>query len=1035
MPEAVVAPDPFQRVYQQLLTVRQSKTVELRPNPMLRPEITGFDGQPQPFRLRYYQVQGIFHLLMVSRMVLGDGTGLGKCVTGGTLLSMSDGQLPIEGLKPTGVLGEGFYPPVRPVSVWTGSRMAPVRSFYWGGKKPTLKVTTRNGFEVEGSLRHPLYVRTVNGEGFVRLPDLKVGDSLCIDRNPSPFPTEGPSLPFNPGALSRNAKKYRYPKRLTPELATLLGYVVAEAHCTTHTTVVTQHLELNPEPHREIRVLFKDIFGWEGNSGNAGRDKSIGVSSIGIREFLRSCGVGEELSAKKEVPWCVLRGSKEEVRNFLSALIEAECSVECGGIEFSSASEQLVRQVQQLLLRFGVVSTRSPKRVKGREHIYWRLTFFGDDARVFQTEIGLRSKRKIQLLEKGLSKSSNPNKDLIPHATREVGALKERILLATTRRGANEHRKGSGIKQFGESFQSTLKHILNGYRDPSYQWLTKLLQIAHTVGLSDTQEYRQVSLLVQRHFYYDPIVRVESGEAEVMDLEIDDLDHCFVGNGFVNHNTAEALAALCYLWERDPNYKVIVVCPKSAIQQWSSEVYRFLLGAKTFVISGSFERRKAIYSAWAAHTGPSLLVLNYHLLVRDWDQGIKKEPPPPGAKKGTQAVAGRGFLDSLTIKLPKLTVILDEVTACKNPATKTHQTCKFLSQRAKRVWGLTATLLKNNLMEGFGIYKVIRPETFTTKTAFLNTYCITEFQRIKGGGKIPIVVGYKNLAQFRKTIDPFFYGRPKHAVSEELPALTTREILCELSPAEHRKYSEALQGILEMGDGGFRDYQDTKHLTSLIYAQEACNSLALLGYNEGDSIEGEKFSGRSSKEAALVDLLTEEFDGEKVIVYTRFEKLVGRLQKILAHEGVQSVCITGKVSDRERKKAQDKFQDLNSKVKVIFITNAGSEAINLQAASAMVFFDSPWSWGDYVQLLGRMIRIGSPHQRVLAVHLVAERPGKKRETIDHKVVKKLRSKKSVIDQIIGEAAVGALTFDRDETDLRELMRSLREDAREMTPGV
>jgi SNF2 family DNA or RNA helicase len=503
-----------------------------------------------------------------------------------------------------------------------------------------------------------------------------------------------------------------------------------------------------------------------------------------------------------------------------------------------------------------------------------------------------------------------------------------------------------------------------------------------------------------------------------------------LGDGCGLGKTVEALVALCYLWERDPNYKVIVVCPKSAIRQWASEATRFTKGTRAFIVSGSFERRKAIYEAWAAHTGPSLLILNYHKLVRDWDAGVTKEELPPGAKKGTQPKKGKGFLDTLTSKLPKLTVVYDECTAFKSTATKTHQTCKFLSQRVRRVWGLSATLLKNNLIEGFGIYSVIRPGTFTTKTAFMNAYCVTELQRVKGGGRIPIIVAYKNITQFRQEIDPYFYGRPKHLVSDELPALTTREILCELSPAEERKYKESLQGVLELGDGALRDYQDTKHLTSLIYAQEACDSIALLGYEEGSSVEGEKFSGRSSKEAALVDLLSEEFDGEKVIVYTRFEKLVVRLQKIMAQVGIKSVSITGKVSDRDRKKAQDKFQDPNSPVKVIFITNAGSEAINLQAASAMVFFDSPWSWGDYVQLLGRMVRIGSPHPRVLAVHLVAERPGKKRETIDHKVVKKLRSKKSIIDQIIGEAAVGALTFERDEVDLRDIMRSLREDARD-----
>jgi len=506
-----------------------------------------------------------------------------------------------------------------------------------------------------------------------------------------------------------------------------------------------------------------------------------------------------------------------------------------------------------------------------------------------------------------------------------------------------------------------------------------------------------------------------------------------LGDGTGLGKTVQALGALCYVWDRDPEYKVMVVCPKSAIGQWASEIDKFTLGVKWFIASGTVQQRIAAYQAWEKHVGPAVLIVNYHGLVRDWDHGIKKEAPPPGSKPGTQPTLGRGLLDAMTFRFPKLTVIFDEATAFKNPSTKTHQTCKFLSQRAKKVWGLTATLLKNNLMEGFGIYKVIRPETFSTKSAFLDTYCVTELQRVKGGGKIPIVVGYRNLEHFRKTIDPFFYGRPKHAVSTELPALTTREITCELSPVEDKKYAEALAGILEMGDGELRDYTDTKQLTSLIYAQEVCDSLGLLKFEDGDEVGDHAFEGRSSKESALVDLITEEFDGEKVIIYTRFEKLVGRLQKILAKEGIRSVAITGKVNKAaDRKKAQDQFQDLNSKVSVIFITDAGSEAINLQAASAMVFFDTPWSWGNYVQLLGRMIRIGSPHQNVLAIHLIARRPGqkgKKSETIDHKVVQKLRRKKGLIDQIIGEAAVGALKFERGEGDLKELLHSIKEDAR------
>ena len=619
---------------------------------------------------------------------------------------------------------------------------------------------------------------------------------------------------------------------------------------------------------------------------------------------------------------------------------------------------------------------------------------------------------------------------------------------ASTKPGSNDNRKGSGVAQFGRSFQSTLGKVINGHRNPTYQWLKKLLEVADQLGLHATKEYAAISQVVQQWFFYDPVVRIELSEAEVMDIEVEDPNHCYVANGLLSHNTLQAVAALCYIWERDPDVKVMVVCPKSAIGQWESEIDRFTTGVKCFQATGSIEKRKAAYVAWYKHTGSSVLIMNYHAVVRDWDQGITKEPPPPGSKPGTTTIAGRGFLDALTNRIPKLTVILDEIQAVKNPGTKTHQTCKFLADRAKRVWGLTATLLQNHLIEGFGIYKVIRPQTFGTKNSFLNIYCITEMQRVKGGGRIPIIVGYRNLDHFRQTIDPFFYGRQKHLVSNELPSLTTREVICELSATEDRKYAEALSGIFKLGTGEIKDYQETKQLTSLIYIQEVCNSLSLLKYDSeayDESVptrfervigkEKEKDSeGRSAKETALASLLTEEFDGEKVVVYTRFASHIDRLKGILAKEGIHSVVISGAVNKTsDRKAAQDRFQDPKSKVGVIFITDAGSESINLQMASAMIFFDTPWSWGRYVQILGRIIRIGSPHQKVLAIHLLAKRPGlgggKKAETIDHKVIQKLRKKKGLIDQVIGEAAVGALKFERDEDSIKDLVRSLIDSSR------
>lgn len=1016
-------------IYDRVKQVRASKTLELKPSPRLRQEILGMDGQPQPFRMRYYQSQGIFHLLTVNRMVLGDGTGLGKCEPADTLIISSEGQIPIRSLAPKEFdsnSAEGFYSLDRPLAVWTGRRMATVPRFYWGGRKPTVQVTTRNNYRIEGTLVHPLLVRSAKGHVWEEAGALQVGDHLCVERKEAPFPEVEPEVNFVPKLPHGCTKIYRYQRHLSEDLASLIGYVVGEGNRAPYGICVTQCSTLNPETHQEIRDLFFKVFGWSGNENCGQRDIRINVSSVGIKEYLAACGVGEELSRTKFVPDLILRGTRSSVRGFLSAMFEGEGSVEvdAGGVEFSSASEQLIRTIQVLLLRFGVVSTLSPKLVLSNPHTYWRLCFFGDDARTFQASIGFRSSRKKDLLRDAIKKASNPNKDVVPFSGPMVQSLKTLVLKATSQNLVNRNQKGWGIKQFGESFQSTLKHVINKKRNPTYQWLGKLLDISRGLGLSTTEEYLEVLGVYERRFFYDPIVKVEYGEADVMDIEVEDPDHCYVANGLMSHNTIQVLGAFCYTWDRDPQMKVIVVCPKSAIRQWGAEVEKFTVGVKTFVATGTVAQRKATYAAWEAETeSRAILVMNYHTLVRDWDQDIQKVAPPPGAKHGTQPTLGLGLLDGMTSRIPKIIVCFDECVAFKNPSTKTHKVCKALSVKSSKVWGLTATLLKNNLMEGFGIYQVIRPGTFKSKTAFLEAYCVTEMQRVKGGIKVPIVVGYHNLVHFRDTIDPFFYGRPKHVVSNELPTLTTREILCELSPQEDAKYQEALAGLLELGDGDQKDYRETRELTSLIYTQEVVNSLALLNFEEGDT----QFEGKSAKEQALLDLLTEEFDGEKVIVYTRFEKLVGRLQKLLTAEKIKSVRITGKEKDTERKKAQDKFQDLTSDVSVVFITDAGSEAINLQAACGMVFFDSPWSWGQYVQLLGRMIRIGSTHQSVLAIHLVAERHGKtsKKETIDHQVIKKLRKKKGLSDQILGEAAVGALKFDRSETDLRDLYSAVQ----------
>lgn len=506
--------------------------------------------------------------------------------------------------------------------------------------------------------------------------------------------------------------------------------------------------------------------------------------------------------------------------------------------------------------------------------------------------------------------------------------------------------------------------------------------------------------------------------------------------------TIESIAALCALWEKETDNKVIVISPKSAIQQWASEIRRFTNGVTPIVagedkMSGEspVEARTRSYARWLK-TDRSVLIINYALLVRDWNHG-GFQPPKKSGKLSKQPVKP-GLLDEVTKRAGDLVVIFDEAHAFKSRRTKTWEISRFLSDRAHRVYGLTATLLKNRLEEGYCIYKVIKPDMFSTVTDFHDRYCYVQMQPV-GRRKIPIVVGYKNLDKFRERIDPFFLGRKKHMVATELPSLTTKEIAFELNRAEDVKYGEALTGVLELGDGEIRDFEENKALVSLIYCQQVVNSLAMLKFNEGQEIGSSQFDfdigdwdvhkvgTLSSKEDTLVDLLTGELDEQKVIVYTRFASLVPRLQAIFDKHKIKNTAITGRItSDKKRREAQELFQNPKGDTRVIFITEAGAQSINLQMAVATVFFDAPWSWGDYLQALGRMIRIGSPHQAVLAYHLMAMRPDRKdNKTIDHHVLKLLRKKKTVIDKVLGEGAVGALEFAKDGSGMQELLRMMQ----------
>lgn len=978
---------------EKLRVIREKENLSIKPSKHLRTSVVGADGSERPLKVRNYQVQMILHLMAMPRFIVGDDTGLGKCVTGDTLIVTDQGVRRIDEMHPWAPMDpDTFQPPSQPVSVLVDGEARPVKNFYRGGVKPTVTAVTRYGFQNTGSHVHPIMVRRDGVDQWVRMADLRVGDAVCIDRTESPFPDTDPDLPVpDTSRMGGNVRVFDVPSKMNPDLARLLGYTVAEGWTNHHSMfIISQDKHQNTEVWSDIRDLIRRQLSYEAREPDY---LSLLVTSVYLREYLRIIGVPDVLSAGKTVPWSIMCGTRESARQFLRGYFEGDGSVS-DGIEVSSASAELLRQVQVLLLRFGIVSRRAPKMIKGRTHTYWRLTIFGDDARKFRDAVGFVSPRKVAALDATLDRGSNPNHDVVPDARAMVEDLRAEVYAKAGLHGY----KGAGIaKRWGVSFFNTLSHVRSGRRNPTYGFLRRLLAVSDEVGSQSTPSHSQVQVAVDRWYYYDPVVSITHGEAEVFDIEVDHPDHSFVGNGFVNHNTLSSIAACCYLFDREPDTTVVVLTKKSVVNQWADEIRRFSTGVEAFTAKGTPAQRRKAYAEFNAHTGPKVIIMGYRTAVQDFTE-----------------------LQDWSIGV----MILDEATVVKNPTSQIHQVVRHLANpdTTKRCWGLTATLIKNNLVEGYGIYRVVVPSLFgMTATAFQNDYCIVQMQPIGKGRKVPVVVGYRksDVDRFRLKIEPYYLGRPKHAVATELPALTSKIVKVGMTAVQHLKYQEALAGILQVG----AEEKEVTKLTAVTYCQEIVNHPGLI-----------QCDGDSEKLDELVDMLgSGDLEGEKVIVYTRFARMVTIGMKALEDVKIKCVRVTGAESEDERAAAQRAFQDPNSDVKVIWITSAGNDAINLQAAKALVFYDTPFSAGDFLQTLGRMIRIGSIHTRVTAIHLVAD------NTVDERVMAIMEKKMSLLEAVLGKRIKGegedeGDTVIRADREIDDLFEALRKDAQGMIRG-
>ena len=539
------------------------------------PSASQITGMPTHFADLDKLINGLENSNLI---ILASRPAMGKCVTGDTLIiDPKTGALtPIKELvqKKSGNI-------VSLNKNWKLQKDSPSQ-YVADGIKPTFKLKTALGKEIEATAVHPLL--TING--WKPLKELKKGDRIAVPRNLpffgeqkwaehkikalAYFIADGCLTTANPSFTNVNSKIVADFKKSIFAFGSV--YIRKEA---SNGRAPSYYVALDRKPLAELKnrfaTAFKNlarekkrkigklveglglnktlVYSWACAGGLPSSNTALALQeefpelpslvkaerSNPVTDWIKSLGLYGKNAHQKSLPKDVFELTKNNLTLFINRLFSCDGTAyvaNCGGrpfpvIAYSSVSKLLIHQIQHLLLRFGIISSKVRSKTttcSGKSFPSYELEIHGNSDLVnFCKEIGIYGKEEAvsRVLKQALSTPKGWTKDSMPLAVWDLIQAKKK-------------KKGKQVweslfKAKGLKFSSNL-HVRK--RSVRRDTLNKIAEAL------DDLELKQ---LANSDVYWDRIVSIEStGEKEVFDLTVEQT-HNFVAGDIIVHNTAIAL--------------------------------------------------------------------------------------------------------------------------------------------------------------------------------------------------------------------------------------------------------------------------------------------------------------------------------------------------------------------------------------------------------------------------------------------------------------------------------------------------------------
>lgn len=216
----------------------------------------------------------------------------------------------------------------------------------------TKAITTKFGYNLEASLDHPLLVLRGAEEYKLRVKDIKVGDLLKVQYDQQVFGNNN-KINFTPQTVGGATTLWNPPDVWNEELAYIIGLIVSEGSWEDYRVTIYNNSEeiKNVCLNNSQGLRFKHVC-CKGNRFTFGSKR--------FAEFVKWLGLNKKCNEKR-IPKQILASSKNIIVSFLQGMFDGDghSNKRNGIVGYTSTSLKLIEELKVLLANLGMLTKTS----------------------------------------------------------------------------------------------------------------------------------------------------------------------------------------------------------------------------------------------------------------------------------------------------------------------------------------------------------------------------------------------------------------------------------------------------------------------------------------------------------------------------------------------------------------------------------------------------------------------------------------------------------------------------------------------------